>query len=163
MVQLTGQRGAEGAALYHRASSSTRLHHGAQAASVKVAQRRCGQAAARSAVVSYRGALEKRSKRGGTQGGRRVAASALCWERIEGGENRLGELRSRGTGTMGSARKRVRESKRSRLTLPVEEPKRNWPCLLQRWGEQERDGRWGKDLKRRAAGSLCLRQRPSGH
>jgi hypothetical protein len=47
--------------------------------------------------------------------------------------------------------------------LPVEEPKRNWPCLLQRWGEQERDGRWGKDLKRKAADSLRLRQRPSGH
>jgi hypothetical protein len=114
------------------------------------------------AVASCRGALEKRSRRGGAQGGRRAAASTLRWERI-GGENRLGELRSRGAGAMGSARMRVRERKRCRLTLPVEESKRNWPCLLHRWGEQERDGRWGKDLKRKVAGSLRLRQRPGGH
>jgi hypothetical protein len=37
MARLTGQRGAEGAALYHRASSSSGLHHGAQAAPVKAA------------------------------------------------------------------------------------------------------------------------------
>jgi hypothetical protein len=94
MAQLTGQRGAEGAALYHRASSSSGLHHGARAAPVKTARHRCGQAAASGAVASCRGALEKRSKRGSAQGGRRVAASALRWERIEGGGNRLGELRS---------------------------------------------------------------------
>jgi hypothetical protein len=76
-------------------------------------------------------------------------------------EGKIG-LGSWGAGAMGSARKRVRERKRSRLMLPVEEPKRNWPCLLQRWGEQERDGRWGKDLKRKAADSLRLRQRQVG-
>jgi hypothetical protein len=74
MVRLTGQRGTEGAALYHRASSSSGLHHGARAAPFKATRHRCGQAAASGAVASCRGALEKRSKRGSAQGGKRVAA-----------------------------------------------------------------------------------------
>jgi hypothetical protein len=42
-------------------------------APIKAARCRCGQAAASDAVASCQGALEKWSKRGGTQGGRRVA------------------------------------------------------------------------------------------
>jgi hypothetical protein len=76
-------------------------------APVKAAQCRCGQAAASDAVASCQGALEKWSKRGSAQGGRRAArvgaaaASALVrfgrsrWREENRGEEgiRLGVVR----------------------------------------------------------------------